>query len=366
MGKITIIGAGNGGCTYAAYLGKRGHEVCLYEAPELADNLKDVVALGGFEMRGCDTGFGPVAKCTTNIQEAVTGTDYILVVTPAFVHRIIAKLAAPYLKTGQTVVLNPGSVFGAVEFLNVLREHGNQEDITVGETSSNIFACRRYRPNDVNILGIKDNMHLACIPSTRTEQVVRDLNKFFPQYVAVPNILFTSFLDINAYVHPISAILNAGRIELTRGDYDFYWGGISPGVCANMEAIDRERLAIAKALGYEMVTLNELIHGYYGHPEWTSLFDFFSHSKVHGGSPEAKAPSTTRHRYITEDVPYGLVPMAEMAQKVGVASPHMDAVITLASTFNGENYREMGRSLKNLGFADKNPEAIKRFILEGK
>ena len=52
MGKITIIGAGNGGCTYAAYLGKRGHEVCLYEVPELADNLKDVIELGGFEMRG--------------------------------------------------------------------------------------------------------------------------------------------------------------------------------------------------------------------------------------------------------------------------------------------------------------------------
>jgi len=65
MGKITIIGAGNGGCTYAAYLGKRGHEVCLYEVPELADNLKDVIELGGFEMRGCDTGFGAVAKCTT-------------------------------------------------------------------------------------------------------------------------------------------------------------------------------------------------------------------------------------------------------------------------------------------------------------
>ena len=56
MGKITIIGAGNGGCTYAAYLGKRGHEVCLYEVPELADNLKDVIELGGFEMRGCKAG----------------------------------------------------------------------------------------------------------------------------------------------------------------------------------------------------------------------------------------------------------------------------------------------------------------------
>ena len=365
MGKITIIGAGNGGCTYAAYLGKRGHEVCLYEVPELADNLKDVSELGGFEMRGCDTGFGAVAKCTTNIEEAVNGVEYILVVTPAFCHRIIAKLAAPYLKSGQTVVLNPGSVFGAVEFLNVLRESGNKEDVTVGETSSNIFACRRYRPNDVNILGIKDNMHLACIPASRTEKVVSDLNKFFPQYIAVPNIFYTSFLDINAFVHPISAILNAGRIELTKGDYDFYWGGISPGVCANMEAIDNEKIAISEAIGFKQESLNELVHKYYGHPEWPSLYDFFSHSKVHGGTPEAKAPSTTHHRYITEDVPYGLVPLSGLAEKVNVPTPHMDAVITLASTFNGENYREMGRSLKNIGFADKTIEEITHFVYYG-
>lgn len=365
MGKITIIGAGNGGCTYAAYLGKRGHEVCLYEVPELKDNLKDVIELGGFVMRGCDTGFGPVAKCTTDIQEAVTGVDYILVVTPAFAHRIIAKLAAPYLKSGQTVVLNPGSVFGAVEFLKVLRECGNQEDIVVGETSSNIFACRRYRPNDVNILGIKENMQLGCIPASQTERVVKDLNEFFPQYIPVPNVIYSSFLDINAFVHPISAILNAGRIELTKGNYDFYWGGISPGVCENMAAIDREKIEISKAIGFEQESLNDLVHGYYGHPEWPGLFDFFSHSKVHGGTPEAKAPSTTHHRYITEDVPYGLVPLAELGKKAGVATPHMDAVITLASTFNGENYREMGRSLKNLGFADKTLSEILHFIIEG-
>ena len=90
MGKITIIGAGNGGCTYAAYLGKRGHEVCLYEVPELADNLKDVIELGGFEMRGCDTGFGPVAKCTTDIPK--TGRTAILsvfCVIPKFSSRTV-------------------------------------------------------------------------------------------------------------------------------------------------------------------------------------------------------------------------------------------------------------------------------------
>ena len=90
-----------------------------------------------------------------------------------------------------------------------------------------------------------------------------------------------------------------------------------------------------------------------------------SHSKVHGGTPEAKAPSTTHHRYITEDVPYGLVPLSGLAEKVNVPTPHMDAVITLASTFNGENYREMGRSLKNIGFADKTIEEITHFVYYG-
>ena len=366
MGRITIIGAGNGGCTYAAYLGKRGHEVCLYEVPELADNLKDIRMHGGLEMRGADTGFGPVAKCTTDIHEAVAGVDYILVVTPAFAHRIIAELVAPYLKTGQTVILNPGAVLGAVEFLNVLREKGNHEDITVGETSSNAFACRRYRPVDVNILGIKEKLYLACIPAARTERVVEDLNAFFPNYVAIPNILYTSLMNGNALLHPISAILNAGWIEMTQGDFDFYWGGMTPGVCENIDQVDKERLAVAEALGYRQVSLNEINHIYYGHPEWATLYDFFSRSKVHGGTPEARAPKTTHHRYITEDVPYGLVPIAELGKRVGVPTPHMDAVITLASTFNGENYRKNGRSLENLGFSEKTVDEILEFILYGR
>ena len=47
MGKITIVGAGNAGCTYAAYAGMAGHDVCLYESPEFADNLTDIAARGG-------------------------------------------------------------------------------------------------------------------------------------------------------------------------------------------------------------------------------------------------------------------------------------------------------------------------------
>ena len=300
-------------------------------------------------------------------REQASSVSGLEIVTPAFAHRIIAELAAPYLKAGQTVVLNPGSVFGAIEFLNVLREKGNHEDITVGETSSNIFACRRYRPNDVNILGIKDNMHLACIPADRTERVVRELNAFFPQYIAVPNIIYTSFLDINAFTHPVAMIFCASRVELDEKRFDFYWGSMaSVGVCNNIEAIDRERQALAKAIGFEQESINDLIHGYYGHWEWPTLHEFYKNSTIHGGLPESISPPSTRHRYLTEDLPYGLVPISELAKKVGVPTPHIDGLITLCSTFNGEDYYKLGRSLEKLGLADKSLDEIIRFVIEGK
>ena len=371
MGKITILGGGNGGCAYAAYLGKRGHQVCLYEIPELAENLKAPSEQGGFEMEGEDTGWGPVTKFTTDIQEAVEFADYILAVVPAFAHKNLAKLSAPYLKAGQTVVLNPGSVLGAVEFLKVLRENGNHEDVTVGETSSNIFAVRKYPPNRVQFTGIKKVMHVACIPADRTEKVVEDLHEFFPMYVAVPNVLYTSFMDLNAFVHPVGMIFCASRIELGKRDderFDFYFGSVaSEGVCRNMEAIDEERQAIARGLGFEIGELYEgVIQQYYPHPEWPDVHVFFQNSRVHGGHPGAINPPTTHSRYLTEDLPYGLVPLSDLGKLVGVATPHMDGIITLCSTFNDEDYREIGRSLKNLGLEGMTPERLVQFITEGK
>ena len=88
------------------------------------------------------------------------------------------------------------------------------------------------------------------------------------------------------------------------------------------------------------------------------------HSMIHGGIPEAISPPSTHH--LTEDLPYGLVPISDLAKKVGIATPHMDGLITLASTFNGEDYFTIGRSLKNLGLKDKTVREIINFAIEGK
>ena len=49
--------------------------------------------------------------------------------------------------------------------------------------------------------------------------------------------------------HPLPALLNAGWIETTGGDFRFYNDGVSPSVARAMDALDRERLAVIRALG---------------------------------------------------------------------------------------------------------------------
>ncbi len=366
MATVAILGSGNAGCTFAAYLGKRGHEVHLYDSPRFEGNLTAIKERGGMTLTGEDTGYGEIAMVTTDIEKAIKNVEVIMVVVPGFGHASIAKDIAPYLETGQTVVLNPGAVFGALEFLNTLRENGNHKDVTICETASNVFACRRTGPTSVNLTGIKDEMEIASIPCDRIESVVEKLDVFFPGiFQPQPNIIYTSLSYNNMIIHPAGALLNMGRIEWTKGDYDFYWEGCTPGVCHNIEQVDAERLKVAESFGVKLVDFLEQNHEYYGHRERKSIYEFFSVSEVHGGIGPS-APSSLKHRYVTEDIPYALVAVSSLAKSIGVQTPVIDALIAIASAANQEDYIETGRSMKNLKLEGMTKEQIFERLTTGK
>lgn len=65
-----------------------------------------------------------------------------------------------------------------------------------------------------------------------------------------------------------------------------------------------------------------------------------------------------KSRYVTEDVPYGLVPMSELGRKLGVATPLIDAFIEIAGAMNQEDYRTSGSGLKALGLTELSKEQI--------
>ena len=139
---IAIVGAGNGGQAFAGYLSLMGERIKIFDVvPATVEKLNEV---GGVLMEGNSklTGFGKIEKATTSMQEVIEGAKLILIVLPSLYHADMARQMAPYLKDGQVIILNPHASMGPVEFRKVLNDCNVTADITIGCSSTLLFACR--------------------------------------------------------------------------------------------------------------------------------------------------------------------------------------------------------------------------------
>jgi len=65
------------------------------------------------------------------------------------------------------------------------------------------------------------------------------------------------------------------------------------------------------------------------------------------------------HRYINEDVGYGLVFMSKLGEQIGVATPGIDAIIDVAAIVMARDYRaESLRTPESLGIANRSAEEL--------
>jgi opine dehydrogenase len=356
-GPIAIVGAGNGGLAIAANLALKGAAVHVYDKfSAIVDPIKEA---GGVFLEGPNLrGFASFAKVTDNISEAVDGAKLIMVVTPASLHAAVAADMAPYLPSETTIVLNPGRTGGALEVRNILREHCPNKQIVVAETQTLLYACRKITPIKVVVKGEKRVVPVAAIPASQTPKVVENLNRFFPQFVAARNILETGFSNIGSIFHPTPTIFNMGWIETTQGNFEYYHQGISKSLSELLEKLDAERLAVAQAYNISVLSAREWLQEAYGVSD-TCLYGAIQKNHAYHG---ITAPHEINVRYISEDVPTGLVPIACLGKAADIPTPLMDSVINIASNILGINFWETGRNEKKLGLSNLGKAAILEVI----
>ncbi|TZE81590.1 NAD/NADP-dependent octopine/nopaline dehydrogenase family protein [Calorimonas adulescens] len=340
--KFAVIGAGNGGQAMAAHLSIMGFDVTLYNrSPEKIERLRQ---RGGITLEGEVEGFG-TPDLTSDIREAVKDADIIMVTVPASGHRDIAYAVIPYLKDGQVIVLNPGRTGGALEFNNILRQLNMDRRVTIGEAETLIYACREKEPGTIRINSVKNIVFFATIPSFMVWPTVKMINKAYPQFVPAKNVLETSLNNIGAVFHPAPTLLNTGRIEADNDGFEYYLEGVSPSVATVLERIDMERLRVARALGIKLPSAKKWLEETYG-AKGKTLYEAIQNTRAYKG---IKAPATVNTRYIFEDVPNSLVPIASLGNEVGVDTPTIKSVIQLASCMHGIDYWENGRNARRLG-----------------
>jgi opine dehydrogenase len=354
-----VVGAGNGGMAMAAHLGIMGFRVRLYNRTD--EHLSGVRWHGGIRLEGELSGFGHVESATSDLGEAVNGADIVMVVVPATAHREIAAGMAERIETGQLVVLNPGRTGGALEFRHVLSERGCRSRPVIAEAQTFLYASRAISRHEAKIHKIKNEVALATLPSHLTPDALRALEPAFPQFTPGGNVLATSMENIGAVFHPAMTILNAGWIEGTRGGFEYYLEGVTPAVARILEAVDAERLAVARALGVRSVSAREWLYLCYG-SAGESLFEAIRATWAYRG---IKAPPSICHRYIWEDVPMSLVPIASLGSLLGVPTRTIDMVIELASLLHGRDYRSEGRTVERLGLAGLDVKGIHALVTEG-
>jgi len=361
--RFVVLGAGHGGTAMAGHLSLMGFDVSLYNRG--ADRIKAIKEGSGLEiLADNDTyphGFASLEIVTTDIETAIKDRNILMVVLPAIGHHYIAEMLAPHLVDGQIIVLNPGRTGGALEVLNVIRQNGCTADVTVSEAQTLLYACRSLNPAQTKIFRIKNSVPVAAIPAHRTPAVVKALRIALPQFVPGDNVMKTSLDNIGAIFHPAVTVLNAGRIESTNGDFEYYTEGITPSVALILEQIDHERVTVAEALGFRAMTAREWLYIAYDAAGRT-LFEAMRNNRGYDG---IKAPKTVFTRYISEDIPMSLVPIASLGKLVNVPTPTTDSIILLGSILHQTDFWACGRTVEKMGLSDMSLKELRKFITEG-
>ncbi len=341
--KFAVIGAGHGGLAMAGHLALMGFQVNLFNRSE--ERLWGIKTTGGIRIESDFglNGFGKINIATTDIQEAINDVDIIMVAVPATAHKYIAEISAPYLKDGQIIILNPGRTLGALEFRQVLNSLNVTQDVIVAEAQTFIYASRAMNPGQVRIFRIKNSIPLASIRAYLIPVVINKIREAYPQFVPGDNIFKTSFDNIGAVFHPSLCVLNAGWIEDDE-EFEFYYQGVTFSVAKVLEQVDYERVKVAEALGIRAITAREWLYLAYS-AVGNNLYEAM---KANPGYRGIKAPNRLNMRYITEDVPTSLVPIASVGKKFGVETPTINSIIHLASILTQTDYWEGGRTVEKL------------------
>jgi opine dehydrogenase len=360
--RYTVIGAGNGGKAMAAHLALMGFPVTLYNRTPA--HVAAIAARGGLDLHsnsGGPNGFARLACVTSNLGEALAQADLIMVVTPSTAHAGLARNMAPYLVDGQMVVLHPGRTLGAIEFSTMLQRSDCAASVLVAETETLIYASRSEGPAQVRIFSIKEAVPLAALPATATGAVLEALAPAYPQFVDGVDVLHTGLNNMGAIFHPALTILNAGRIEATHGEFQFYVDGVTPSVARVLEVLDRERVTVAAALGIRARTALEWLQmAYNAHGD-----DLYTAIHNQPGYKGIMAPPSINHRYIDEDVPMSLVPIVSLGQRYGVSTSGIDSIIRLGCVMHRTNYWRSGRTIERLGLRELGVSEFTRFVREG-
>lgn len=336
-----VIGGGNTGQAIASYLALNEEKVKLYtrDAVRAAQISRD-----GLDVTGIYSGFVQL-EASTSMEQVLSEAEIIIVSTTADGHKPVIKKIQPFLQRNQTIVFIPG-YWGAVESKQLLGDDIETKNITIAETNAQPFISNADNEGGVVIRKIKSNVLVSTLSTSRGQpSLPLKFLERFPHLIPSKNIFETSFNNTNVVVHVPISVFNASRIDDSKA-FLFYPDGVSPLTVRYIEKVDEERRKIADLFQVETQDILSILNNFYA-TDYSDLYE-----ALPGLFPEGNGPTTLNHRYFTEDIPFGLVAISEIAKKAGVEIPYTDSLIDITCLLSAVDYRKEGVNLEGISFEE--------------
>jgi opine dehydrogenase len=365
---LAICGSGNAGHALAVVLSQNfdGTVNWLVSSEEKAELLRLRMAALGLQSTGVIEGRADhVRTVSSNPAEVIPDADLVLIVVPAFAHASVLGRIKPYLSETTAVGCLPtrgGFEFEASRLISDVDSRGRPMLFGLQTLP---WSTRVVSPGEaVNFGAVKASVVMATLPADEGAQLAVQLSRLLGiQVVATGGFLNLTLGNPGQYIHPG---LMYGHFRSWQGEeYDedeipMFYAEATDEMGETVEQLSFDASTVAQAIGRESGGTLDL-SGVAPVLDW--LRSSYSHVTADvstvatcfrtGPIQARKAPMTETspgrfvpnfgYRYLSEDIPYGLVITRAFAELAKVPTPTIDAVISWAQSNMQKLYLADGR-----------------------
>lgn len=343
--KITIVGAGNGGSALAADLSIKGHIITLLKTSDKLHNEhfdKLIKTNGTIIFKDLDEEhITKINTVTTSFEKAFQDEpELVILFIQTNYHEEIIKKMSPYLKDGQVILTQPGYLSTAY-----FEKYCDGLKLIIVEAESSPIDCRIVKPGVIKVLFKNVRNPIGIYPNKFKDKTMEVLEELQYNFTPLDSVVEAALHNPNLIVHTVGAIMSIPRIEYAGNDYWMYKEVFTPSVWKLVEKLDAEKMEILSGLNISPVSYVEACK--FRNSDDLSVDAkkvFFEYAK--NDSPSG--PTVSNSRYITEDVPEGLVLLESLGEVLDINTPICSSLINVASACMGVDYREIGRTVDRL------------------
>ena len=355
--KIAVLGGGHGGYAAAADLSEAGHEVRLWRRDATA--LQPVIDAGSIHLKdGNGSRDVPIALTTADIGSAVQGAELLMLPTPATAQSDIAELLTPHLHNGQVVFLAPGT-FGSFAMAQQVRTCGSRADVLWAESGTLPYLARKHGPRDVAITIRAARLPTGVYPARREAEAIERIQAAYPSVHGCGDALSGALMNAGPIIHPPLMVMNAAPLQHFEA-WDIHNEGTQPAVRAVTSRLDRERVELREALGYQVP--HYPLSDHYENDRW--MYGDAHKRLVDSGDWRERIDLHT-HRYVSEDTALGLAFLASVGRWAGAPTPVADGLLAIVGAFLGRDLWQGPRTLEALGLAALDRDGLRELLCVG-